>query len=83
MIKSALIDKSWKAITSYQTDQGDRCVDIFSRPDGSFGFEEFRRDPEDMGAWTRVAYFSVKSFVSSDAALADATRRVGTAQRRN
>ncbi|HEY2564091.1 MAG TPA: hypothetical protein VGI44_10300, partial [Acidimicrobiales bacterium] len=27
----------------------DRCVDIFSRPDGTFGFEEFRRDPEDMG----------------------------------
>jgi len=27
----------------------DRCVDVFARPDGTFGFEEFRRDPEDMG----------------------------------
>ncbi len=39
-------------------------------------FEEFRKDPEDMGAWTPVAYFSVKSFASSDAALTDATRRI-------
>ncbi len=65
-----------ESIASYQTDQGDRCVDIFSRPDGSFGFEEFRKDPEDMGAWTPVGYFSAKSFPSSDVALADATRRV-------
>ncbi len=73
---SARIDKSWKVIASYQTYQGDRCVDIFSRTDGSFGFEEFRKDPEDMGAWTPVAYFSVKSFGSTNAALADATRHV-------
>ncbi|MDP8929862.1 MAG: hypothetical protein M3O70_15155 [Actinomycetota bacterium] len=61
---------------SYETDQGDRCVDIFSRADGSFGFEEFRKDLEDMGAWTPVGYFSVQSFASSHSALADATRRV-------
>jgi hypothetical protein len=30
---------------------------VFARPDGSFGFEEFRRDPEDVGAWTPVSYF--------------------------
>lgn len=40
----------------------DRCVDIFLRPEGTYGFEEFRRDPEDMGAWTPVGYFSARPF---------------------
>ena len=31
---------------------------FFSRPDGSFGWEEVRRDPEDRGAWTPVQYYS-------------------------
>ena len=26
----------------------DRCVDIFCRPDGTFGFDEYRRDVEDQ-----------------------------------
>ena len=40
----------------------DRCVDLFLRPDQSFGFEEFRRDVEDAGAWTPVRYYSVQAF---------------------
>ena len=55
---SARLDPSWKVLASPSTPAVDRCVDIFSRPDGTFGFEEFRRDPEDMGAWTPVAYYS-------------------------
>ncbi len=55
---SSRLDKSWTVLASHQSLEGDRCVDVFSRPDGSFGFEEFRKDPEDMGAWTPVAYFS-------------------------
>ena len=47
----------------------DRCVDLFRRPDGSFGFEEFRRDVEDAGAWTPVAYHSGAAYSSMDAAL--------------
>jgi hypothetical protein len=45
-------------LASHQTAETNRCVDIFWRPDGTYGFEEFRRDPEDMGAWTPVSYFS-------------------------
>ena len=45
---SSRLDKSWTVLASHQTPEADRCVDIFSRPDGTFGFEEFRRDPEDM-----------------------------------
>jgi len=51
---SSRLDKSWLVLDSHQTDEGNRCVDIFSRPDGTFGFEEFRRDPEDLGVWTPI-----------------------------
>jgi hypothetical protein len=55
---SGRIEKSWVVLESIENDAHDRCVDLFLRPDGSFGFEEFRRDVEDAGAWTPVAYHS-------------------------
>ena len=48
---SARIDKSWLVFLSIENFDHDRCVDLFSRPDGTHGFEEFRRDAEDRGAW--------------------------------
>jgi hypothetical protein len=59
---SARLDPAWLVLASPSTPAVDRCVDIFARPDGTFGFEEFRRDPEDMGAWTPVAYYSGQRF---------------------
>jgi len=59
---SARRDPSWTVLASPSTPAVDRCVDIFARPDGTFGFEEFRRDPEDMGHWTPVAYYSTREF---------------------
>ena len=53
--------------------EGDRCVDIFSRPDGTYGFEEFRKDPEDMGRWTPIKYHSGREYQSLTMAL-DAAR---------
>jgi hypothetical protein len=61
---SARLDPSWLVLASWESSDGFRCVDVFLRPDGSYGFEEFRRDPEDMGAWTPVAYFSGASFAT-------------------
>lgn len=61
---SARLDPSWRVLASRESSDGFRCVDVFLRPDGSFGFEEFRRDPEDMGAWTPVAYFSGATFAT-------------------
>jgi hypothetical protein len=49
-------DKSWLVFVSAEKFEHDRCVDLFSRPDGSHGFEEFRRDVEDRGEWMPVAY---------------------------
>jgi hypothetical protein len=54
----------------------DRCVDIFRRPDGTFGFEEFRRDPEDMGSWTPIACYSGREFANEVEAIAAARESV-------
>jgi len=73
---SRRIDKSWLVFRSIENFEHDRCVDFFSRPDGSHGFEEFRRDAEDRGAWTPVQYYSGSVFCSHEDALAAANRSV-------
>lgn len=73
---SARLDPSWKVLASPSTPSVDRCVDIFARPDGTFGFEEFRRDPEDMGRWTPVGYYSVRVFRSETEATTAAQEAV-------
>jgi hypothetical protein len=73
---SSRLDKSWRVLSSFQNPEGDRCVDIFWRPDGSFGFEAFRKDPEDVGAWTAIAYFSGRAYTTEDEAVAAAKHAV-------
>jgi len=73
---SKRIDKSWLVFVSIENFEHDRCIDLFSRPDGSYGFEEFRRDVEDGGEWTPVQYYSGSTFVSREAALAEAMQSV-------
>lgn len=73
---SKRLDQSWIVTESIENHQHDRCVDVFTRPDGSFGFEEFRRDAEDAGAWTPVSYFSGVRYASKGEALAEASRRI-------
>lgn len=66
---SKRIDSSWVVFNSIENDAHNRCVDLFQRPDGTFGFEEFRADVEDAGAWTPVGYYSVLVHSSKEAAL--------------
>ena len=73
---SKRLDPSWVVVESIENAQHDRCVDVFARLDGSFGFEEFRRDPEDAGAWTPVSYFSGMRYASKREVLTQAARRV-------
>ena len=69
---SARLDPSWSVLASPSTPSVDRCVDIFRRSYDTFGFEEFRRDAEDMGHWTPIAYFSVRQYSSEADAIAAA-----------
>lgn len=63
-------------VTSRNSADGLLCVDVFQREDGSFGFEEFRRDPEDASGWYAVGGFNVLHFGSAYDADRDATARV-------
>ena len=70
------IDKSWVVFASIENFEHDRCVDLFFRPDKTYGFEEFRRDPEDRGEWTPVQFYSGLVYRSSKEALSAAERSV-------
>jgi hypothetical protein len=74
---SQRIQKDWVVLASLENDSHDRCVDLFQRPDGTYGFEEFRRDPEDAGAWTLARFYAAKRFATRDEALVEAQRAVG------
>jgi hypothetical protein len=58
---SARLDPSWLVLASWQSSDRFRCVDIFRRPDGSYGFEEFRRDPEDIDREPRDLIIALQS----------------------
>ena len=58
-----------KVVKSLEDADGFRCVDILERPDGTFSFKEFRRDPEDAGRWTLLGDYSQHSYATKDDAL--------------
>jgi hypothetical protein len=58
-----------KVLASLEDEDGFRCVDVFQRHDRSFGFKEFRRDPEDCGQWTLVGDYSRQVYSTQEAAL--------------
>jgi len=59
-------------IRSYNLDGDSQCVDIFRRPDGTCGFEEYRRDPEDGRGWFAIGDYSSRSFDGESDAVASA-----------
>ena len=61
-----------RVVDSINNETGELCVDIFVREDGSFGFEEFRRDTEDLRGWFSLRRHGAWSFESMDAALRQA-----------
>ncbi|REG51281.1 hypothetical protein B0G80_7773 [Paraburkholderia sp. BL6669N2] len=73
---SSRIDKSSLVLDSIENDEHNRCVDLFLRSDSTYGFEEFRRDVEDGGAWTPVQYYSGAVFASKEEALDAAKKTV-------
>jgi hypothetical protein len=60
---------------SINAPDGERCVDIFRRVDGSFGFEEYRRDIEDRRGWFAIGGHADLRFDDAEAA-----RRAAAAQ---
>ena len=65
-----------RVLRSIETDDGGRCLDLFVRGDGSFGFEEYRRDIEDGRGWFAVGFHASASFATADEALGNALAKV-------
>lgn len=59
-------------LASLEAEGGGRCIDVFRRPDGTFGFEEYRRDGEDGRGWYRVGGYGEQIFASEADARAAA-----------
>lgn len=62
-----------QVLNSIQNDAGDRCIDIFRRSDGTFGFEEYRRDFEDRRGWLSLQRYSNLVSRGPQSALVSAT----------
>lgn len=58
-----------RVLQSINDETAQRCVDIFLRADGSFGFEEYRRDAEDARGWFATGGHASLIFQSQDDAL--------------
>lgn len=61
-----------KVLRSLEAPGGQLCVDIFQRPDGSWGAAEYRRDPEDGRGWYPTHACPDARFETPDAALSAA-----------
>ncbi len=63
-------------LRSINNPDGSLCVDVFSRDDGSIGFEEFRRDVEDTSGWFAIGGYAERRFTTVEDALRAATQAV-------
>ena len=65
-----------KVLESIHDDTVNRCVDLFVRDDGTYGFEEFRRDAEDGGTWQSLQRYSRMQYQSLGEARSQARSEV-------
>jgi hypothetical protein len=65
-----------RVLRSINNDDASRCVDIFLRPEGTIGFEEYRRDVEDGRGWFPVGGYVNQMFNDESAAFAAAASAV-------
>ena len=65
-----------RVVASIQNRAATRCVDIFVRDDGTFGFEEYRRDHEDGRGWFLLPGHGHQVFDTEQRALEQAKATV-------
>ena len=65
-----------RVLRSINTDDATLCVDLFVRPDGTFGFEEYRRDVEDGRGWFAFGFHASGTYETADDALREALSRI-------
>ncbi len=65
-----------KVSRSIEAPGGGLCVDIFQRPDTSWGIEEYRRDVEDASGWFMTGYLGEVHYETEQQALNAAVNAV-------
>ena len=65
-----------RVLRSINTDDATLCADLFVRPDGTFGFEEYRRDVEDGRGWFAIGFHASGTYETADDALREALSRI-------
>jgi hypothetical protein len=64
-------------VATMHSNDGDRCVKVVKRSDGTFGLDEYRRDPEDAGGWTFVRSAAQANYPTGEKAAAAARAGFG------
>lgn len=65
-----------KVLASFEDRFRSQCVDVFVRKDGTFGFEQFRRESDGDGTWQSLGKYSQIAFQSGELALSAARQHV-------
>ena len=68
--------KEQVVIQSINNNESNLCIDFFTRNNGTFGYEEYRKDPENTSGWYKIGYFTYKIFSSKDEAYNDALKTI-------
>ena len=63
-------------LDSISSEDKQYCVDFFERDDGTFGFEEYRRDSDDYNQWFIIGFFGSLLFPTKKDAVEAAVRYV-------
>ena len=63
-------------VDSVSSEDNQYCVDFFKRDDGTFGFEEYRRDIEDYNQWFKIGCFDTLLFTTKKDAVKAALKHV-------
>ena len=59
-------------VATVHSEDAQRAIKVMKRADGTFGFNEYRREPEDAGGWTLVREDPAGTFATPDQAVAAA-----------
>jgi len=68
--------KNYRVTKSVDNQELNRCIDIIELQDGSYRFQEWRREPEDISGWFLMLDSYPNIFMSEAEAITAAKRAV-------
>jgi hypothetical protein len=67
---------SHTVLASLESEDGTQCIDFFCREDGTFGFEQYRREYDGSHRWQSLSKYRQLAFTSGREALRAAQQHV-------